>query len=149
MEASSTTCLLLKTRGGRANRSWGSGRRGEHSWLVTVHTSTCITYREVVEMKEIKVINALDIDGKETPFSELTVEDQKQMAGKIRDTVMNFAGYRRKTAWWRLWWTSLREEIKHEIERFAEKVWRWRLCISVRWFQGLLQGRKLRLLWSS
>lgn len=49
-------------------------------------------------MKEIKVINALDIDGKETPFSELTVEDQKQMAGKIRDTVMNFVGYRRKTA---------------------------------------------------
>ena len=73
-------------------------RGGEHSCLVTVHTSTCIIYREVVEMKEIKVINALDIDGKETPFSELTVEDQKQMAGKIRDTVMNFVGYRRKTA---------------------------------------------------
>ena len=52
----------------------------------------------ILFMKEIKVINALDIDGKETPFSELTVEDQKQMAGKIRDTVMNFAGYRRKTA---------------------------------------------------
>ena len=83
-------------------------------------------------MKEIKVINALDIDGKETPFSELTVEDQKQMAGKIRDTVMNFAGYRRKTAWWRLWWTSLREEAKHETERFAEEVWRWCLCVSVR-----------------
>ena len=49
-------------------------------------------------MKEIKVINALDIDGKETPFSELTVKDQKQMAEKNRDTVMNFAGYRRKTA---------------------------------------------------
>ena len=66
--------------------------------IVTVHTSICITYREVVEMKEIKVINALDIAGKETPFSELTVKDQKQMAEKIRDTVMNFAGYRRKTA---------------------------------------------------
>ncbi len=52
----------------------------------------------ILFMKEIKVINALDIDGKEIPFSELTVEDQKQMAGKIRDTVMNFAGYRRKTA---------------------------------------------------
>ena len=24
------------------------------------------------------------------------------------------------------------EETKYEIERFAEEVWRWRLCISVR-----------------
>ena len=49
-------------------------------------------------MKEIKVINALDIYGKETPFSEFTVKDQKQMSEKIEDTAMNFAGYRRKTA---------------------------------------------------
>ena len=48
-------------------------------------------------MKEIKVINALDIGGKETPFSELTAERYKQVVEKIQDTVMNFAGYRRKT----------------------------------------------------
>ena len=49
-------------------------------------------------MKEIKVINALDIGGKETPFSELTAERYKQVVEKIQDTAMNFAGYRRTPA---------------------------------------------------
>ena len=49
-------------------------------------------------MKEIKVINALDIDGKETPFSDLAPEDQKQVALKMRDSVMKPIGYKRKTA---------------------------------------------------
>lgn len=48
-------------------------------------------------MKEIKVVNVLDIDGKEAPFSKLTREAQKQISVKLHDNVMKTMGYKKKT----------------------------------------------------
>ena len=49
-------------------------------------------------MREIKVVNILEVDGKEIPFSDLTPEDHERIAEKIQDNLMISAGYKRKTA---------------------------------------------------
>lgn len=49
-------------------------------------------------MREIKVVNILEVDGKEIPFSDLTPEDHERIAERIQDNLMISAGYKRKTA---------------------------------------------------
>ena len=49
-------------------------------------------------MRKIKVINILEMDGKEIPFSDLTPEDHKRIAERIQDNLMISVGYKRKTA---------------------------------------------------
>ena len=49
-------------------------------------------------MRKIKVVNILEIDGKEIPFSDLTPEDRKRITERIQDNLMISVGYKRKTA---------------------------------------------------
>lgn len=49
-------------------------------------------------MREIKVVNILEMDGKEILFSDLPPEDHERIAERIQDNLMISAGYKRKTA---------------------------------------------------
>ena len=49
-------------------------------------------------MRKIKVVNILEMDGKEILFSDLTPEDHKRIAERIQDNLMISVGYKRKTA---------------------------------------------------
>ena len=44
------------------------------------------------------MVNILEVDGKEIPFSDLTPEDHERIAERIQDNLMISAGYKRKTA---------------------------------------------------
>lgn len=46
-------------------------------------------------MQKIEVVSAMEIDGKEVHFSDLTPEECKKVVEKIQDNIMCPLGYRR------------------------------------------------------
>lgn len=49
-------------------------------------------------MGEIKIINYINVDGKDVPFESLPEEKRREIAEAIQDKMMALAGYRRKPA---------------------------------------------------
>ncbi|WP_215700482.1 hypothetical protein [Clostridium sp. MCC353] len=48
-------------------------------------------------MAEPKIVNSIEIDGKEVPFESLPEEKRKELAELIQERIMFLAGYKRKT----------------------------------------------------
>ena len=44
-----------------------------------------------------KIINSIEIDGRDVPFESLPKEKRKELAELIQDRIMSMAGYKRKT----------------------------------------------------
>lgn len=49
-------------------------------------------------MQKPRIINYVEIDGKEVLFDSLPEEEKKRVAERIQDRMMTAAGFRRKTA---------------------------------------------------
>ncbi len=47
-------------------------------------------------MKEIKIENYIEVNGKDIPIEDLTEEERQQIAETIQDTMMFTMGYVRK-----------------------------------------------------
>lgn len=47
-------------------------------------------------MKEIKIENYIEVNGKDVPMEELTEEERQKIAETIQDTMMFTMGYVRK-----------------------------------------------------
>lgn len=48
-------------------------------------------------MEGSKIINSIEIDGRDVPFESLPEEKRKELAELIQDRIMSMAGYKRKT----------------------------------------------------
>ena len=51
---------------------------------------------EVEQLREMIIMNYIDIDGKCVPMKSLEEEKRKKIAEIIQDRIMSVAGYRRK-----------------------------------------------------
>lgn len=50
------------------------------------------------QLREMVIMNYIDIDGENVPMESLEEEKRKKIAELIQDRIMSAAGYRRKTA---------------------------------------------------
>lgn len=61
------------------------------------------------------MVNILEVDGKEIPFSDLTPEDHKRIAERIQDNLMISARIQEKNRLMAEWWTSRKERTMAKL----------------------------------